>query len=229
MRVQVLQHVPFEGLGSMEPWLKRRGAKIEFAHLYRGGELPELGEIDLAIAMGGPMSVNDVQDHPWLLAEKDWLGEALAAGLPTLGVCLGAQLIAEVLGATVQANPDKEIGWYPVEGLNHSSSFSFPARFSAFHWHGERFGLPDGAQHLARSEACENQAFAYGSHVIGLQFHLETTHATMNGLIERLGHELAPGAWVQSAEQMRAEPAKSFAAIHELMGQVLDYLLNGRT
>ncbi len=227
MHVQVLQHVPFEGLGSMRPWLERRGATIHFTHLSRG-ELPPAHEgIDLLIAMGGPMSVNDDAQHPWLTAEKDWLGEAIERGIPTLGVCLGAQLIATALGAAVRPQGYREIGWFESEGLPAPSGcFAFPQRFPAFHWHGDTYALPPGAVHLARSEACEQQAFAYRQHVIGLQFHLETTHATMNGLISRLGHELTPGPWVQDAARMQAEPPDSFHRIHELIGQVLAHLID---
>ncbi len=227
MHVQVLQHVPFEGLGSMRPWLERRGAAIHFTHLSKGELLPAHEGIDLVIAMGGPMSVNDEAEHPWLAAEKDWLAQAIERRVPTLGVCLGAQLIAEALGATVRPLGHKEIGWFEAEAVATAPDcFGFPVRFPAFHWHGDTFELPANATHLARSRGCENQAFQVGRHVIGLQFHLETTHATMKGLISRLGHELTPGPWVQDAERMQAEPPDSFRQIHDLIGQVLTYLMD---
>ncbi len=210
----------------MRPWLERRGAAIHFTHLSKGELLPAQQGIDLVIAMGGPMSVNDEAQHPWLAAEKDWLAEAMQRDIPVLGVCLGAQLIANTLGAQVRPQGYREIGWFESQGLEPDPEcFTFPSRFAAFHWHGETFDLPAGAVHLARSQACEHQAFQYGSRVIGLQFHLETTHATMKGLISRLGHELEPGPWVQDAARMQAEPPDSFHQIHELIGQVLSYLL----
>ncbi len=224
MRVEVLQHVPFEGLGSMRAWLKERGARIHFNHLWRGEPLPGLDAVDLVVAMGGPMSVNDEGRFPWLVVEKRWLEAAMTRGIPTLGVCLGAQLLSCVLGGRVAPTPGREIGWFEVQGLETASSFRFPDRFNAFHWHGEAYTLPDGCHQLARSAACEQQAFQYGRHAIGLQFHLETTPETMHGLIARLGQELQPGPWVQCAEQMRAEPAASFEAIHALMGEVVAYL-----
>lgn len=225
MKVQVLQHVPFEGLGSMRPWLEARGAEIEFAHLWRGDALPAHETVDLVIAMGGPMSINDEGRYPWLAPEKAWLAEAMESRLPVLGVCLGAQLIAAVLGSPVRPQGYKEIGWFEVEGLPNPSGFAFPRRFPAFHWHGETYALPEGTVPLARSAACEQQAFQYGDRVIGLQFHLETTPQTMHGLIQRLGDELVPARWVQTARQMQAQPAASFAAIENLMGELLSWLL----
>lgn len=224
MRTKVLQHVPYEGLGSMRRYLERRGADIEFVHLWRGDPLPALSECDLLIAMGGPMSVTDFDQHDWLRAETDFIAEAIQTDKPVLGVCLGAQLIAQAMGARVDRNRQEEIGWFEVQGMQAPGCFGFPSSFPAFHWHGDTYALPPGAVQLARSAACEQQAFQLGRRVIGLQFHLETTHQTMNGLIERLGGDLQPGPTVQSAERMRAEPAESFHAIHELMGELLDYL-----
>lgn len=209
----------------MKPWLERRGAEIEFAHLWRGDPLPPHESVDLVVAMGGPMSVNDEDRHPWLAPEKAWLAEAIAADLPMLGVCLGAQLFACALGSEVTRNPHKEIGWFDIEGVPQADGFAFPARFPAYHWHGDTYGLPDGAVQLARSEACEQQAFRYGRRVIGLQFHLETTPQTMNGLISRLGDDLVSAPFVQSAAQMRAQPAESFDTIHRLMESLLEFLL----
>lgn len=208
----------------MQVWLARRHAEVEFIHLWRGDLLPELESCDLLIAMGGPMSVNDQDKHGWLAGEIDFIAGAIAAQKPILGVCLGAQLIARALGCTVAPNAAKEIGWFEVQGLQAPDCFVFPQTFQAFHWHGETYALPTGAVQLARSAACEQQAFQYGRRVIGLQFHLETTHKTMKGLIERLGDELVPAPWVQDAERMRAEPATSFHDVHKLMGDVLEYL-----
>jgi GMP synthase-like glutamine amidotransferase len=175
--------------------------------------------------MGGPMSVNDERDFPWLLPEKQFIRDAIHSGTPVLGICLGAQLIASVMGARVYQNRVKEIGWFPVQGIaQESSSFSFPATAEVFHWHGETFDLPPAAVRLARSEACENQAFQLGVSVIGLQFHLETTPQTARELIAHCGEELSPSEYVQSETVILGASPEKYHAINALMNDVLSYL-----
>ena len=227
MRAHVIQHVSFEGLGNLRMALEGRQAQLQFTYMQENSALPPLDDIDLIVIMGGPMSVNDEAEYPWLIAEKRWIAQALERGIPMLGICLGAQLIACALGSSVGPNGQKEIGWFDVDGHSaETDCFSFPERFRCFHWHGETFTLPHGAVQLASSEACGNQAFQYGRKVIGLQFHPETTETSMQGLIERLGHELTPAPFVQSADQMHAEPAETYIQISKLSHQLLKYLLD---
>ena len=171
MKVHVLQHVPFEGLGSMAAWLSDRGAEVQYTRFFASPDLPDPGNLDLVIAMGGPMSVNDEREYPWLAAEKAFIRETVRRGTAVLGVCLGAQLIAGALGAKVFPNAEKEIGWFPVEAVAADGDvFRLPRKATVFHWHGETFDLPRGAVRIARSAGCENQAFQIGKNVIGLQF-----------------------------------------------------------
>lgn len=227
MKVQVLQHVPFEWIGSMEPWLRERGAEIVTAQLFAGDPVPDpAAEVDLVIAMGGPMSVNDEDVFLWLAPEKAYLRAMIARGVPALGVCLGAQLIASAHGALITKNPQPEIGWFPVEAMPApKGTFTFPFKKTVYHWHGETFALPQGAHLLASSKACRNQAFQLGANVIGMQFHLETTPETAALLIENCRDEIVPGEYVQSAEEMLAAPPERYAAINELSAQVLEYVL----
>ena len=156
MRAHWLQHVRFEGLGTIEPWLLAAGYEITGTAFFESSEMPPIGDVDLLIAMGGPMSVNDEQRYPWLIREKQYIRLAIDSGKPVLGICLGAQLIAAAMGAQVYANPVKEIGWFPVYGLTsgRGSVFTFPPTIEVFHWHGETFYLPPGAVHLSRSAGC---------------------------------------------------------------------------
>src|SRR5688572_8821838 len=148
MRAYVLQHVPFEPLGHIEQWLTRAGAHIATVELFASQPLPAVADVDLLIAMGGPMSVNDEREYPWLVAEKRLIRDAIEAGRPVLGVCLGSQLIASALGARVYPNHVKEIGWFPVTATHDGSQdvFRFPPSLQVFHWHGETFDLPEGAR-----------------------------------------------------------------------------------
>ena len=232
MRVHVLQHVPNEGLGSIADWLAARHATVSFTYFFDTGVLPALTGIDLVIALGGPMSVNDEARLPWLAIEKQFLREAMTQGKAILGICLGAQLIASALGAVVQPNTHKEIGWFPVFGIDAGAAcFRFPTVTDVFHWHGETFALPPGATQLARSVACEQQAFQIGNNIIGLQFHLETDPASALGFIEAdnaeplAQRELVAGQpYVQSAETLLATPVARYQSINALMGDVLAYL-----
>lgn len=226
MIAHYLQHVPFEGLGSIESWLGSAGYAITSTRFFDSVDLPDIEKIDLLIVMGGPMSVNDEVEFPWLALEKKFIRDMIESGKPVLGICLGAQLIASAMGARVYKNSVKEIGWFPVQGVGaiNASLFNFPPSSDVFHWHGETFDLPPGATLIARSEACENQAFQIGSSVIGLQFHLETTPASAQGMVLHCGDELTPSKYVQTdADILSAKPEK-YHSINLMMGNVLSFL-----
>lgn len=229
MRVHYLQHVAFEGLGSIAAWLEAREARLTATRLYEepAPRLPSADELDWLVVMGGPMSVNDEATHPWLVAEKQLVREAVAASRVVLGICLGAQLVASALGARVAPGPEPEIGWFPIEPVEGAGASPFAPLFArpreVFHWHGETFDLPPGAVRLARSAACPNQAFSLGDRVLALQFHLEMTPEGVAALADHCGDELVPRPWVQSRDAMLADPGR-FDAIHAAMAQLLERL-----
>ena len=231
MRVHVLQHVPFEGLGAIEAWLNARGAetRVTWTRFFEDPALPAPDDVDFVIALGGPMSVNDESDLPWLRDEKRFVREVIAAGKAVLGVCLGAQLIASSLGCRVYPGLDKEIGWFPIEGLDTPSGvFSFPHATEVFHWHGETFDLPAGAFHLARSPACENQAFQLGERVVGLQFHLEMTATDIQSIAKHCHGDLfTTGTYVQSESELLALSATRVTTTYPLLQSLLEYLTRG--
>lgn len=226
MRAHVLQHVPFEGPGSIADHLLEAGAQITTTRLFAGEELPAVESIDLLVIMGGPMSANDELKFPWLVAEKHWIKSAVDAQIPTLGICLGAQLIASALGSAVYQNPEPEIGWFPVEAIpsEDHTRFQFPPAFDAFHWHGETFDLPPTATLLARSAACENQAFQIGRSTIGLQFHLETTPESATALIDHCPEDLQPARFIQTADCLRAVPASQYESLNAILIVLLNWL-----
>ncbi len=185
-KLLVCQHVPFELLGTLNPLFKSFGFRIKYVNFGRYPKSrPSLDGYHGLIVLGGPMSVYDDAGFPHLLTEVELIRDALQRGIPILGICLGAQLLARALGASVRPNPRKEIGWYDVslteEGRLDPLFGHFAQSERIFQWHGDTFDLPDQAVRLAHSEACENQAFRYGEHAYGLQFHLEVDAA----LIER--------------------------------------------
>jgi len=230
MRAHYLQHVPFEGLGSIESWLVDAGYEITGTQLYASPLLPEVEDVDLLMVMGGPMSVNDEQDYPWLAREKAFIRNVIEAGKPTLGICLGAQLIANALGGEVFQNSVKEIGWFPIRAAKTSNEagFQFPEEIAVFHWHGETFSLPTGAVRIAESKGCKNQAFQLGAHVIGLQFHLETTPDSARAIVSNCRRELVAGEYIQTETEILSAPSERYSAINGLMGKILEYLTSPR-
>jgi len=225
MKVHVLQHVPFEDLGSIGACLNNRDAQIGYTRFFENPKLPPLDQVDRVIAMGGPMSVNDEDEYSWLKPEKQFIREAIIRGIPVLGVCLGAQLIAAALGARVYPNSVKEIGWFPVRAVPVPEGyFAFPKECSVFHWHGETFELPEGAVRLAEDDACMNQAFQFKSNAIGLQFHLETTFKSALALLEYCRKDIVSGPYIQSEIELRAVPMVSYQTLNSMMNKVIAYL-----
>lgn len=225
--IHYFQHVPFEGLGAIEGWATRSGHRLSFTRFCDGDPLPTLADVDWLVIMGGPMSVQDERAYPWLRREKRFVEAAIRARRIVLGICLGAQLVADVLGAKVYPNACKEIGWFPVhrtpQATSHRLGRALPESIDVFHWHGDTFELPSGAVHLAYSEACTNQAFAYGERVLGLQFHLETTKAGAEQLITHGAVELVEGPFIQRPDAMLTNERR-FATVHNLLIRVLDQL-----
>jgi GMP synthase-like glutamine amidotransferase len=225
MKTHVLQHVSFEDIGSIGPFLKERQAVVTYTRFYLNDALPEINGLDLIIIMGGPMSVNDEALYSWLPAEKEFIRNAALQSIPLIGICLGAQLIANALGARVYPNAEKEIGWFPVTAApSEENYFHFPKQLPAFHWHGETFDLPPGAVLLARSEACKNQAFQIGKHVIGLQFHLETTPESLDRMTANCRNELIPGRYIQTEKEMRQVPPAQYEKVNAIMSEILSYI-----
>ena len=226
MRAHYLQHVPFEGLGSIEDWLLFTGFEITSTKLYETPVFPRVEDIDLLVVMGGPMSVNDKKKYFWLTEEESFIKNVIMSGMSVLGICLGAQLVAKAMGSEVYPNSEKEIGWFPIYALasGNKNVFNFPGKTEVFHWHGETFDLPDGAVCIAESAACKHQAFQIGRHVIGLQFHLETTPNSAELIVGNCSDELVNGNYIQSEAEILSASQEQYVAINRLMESVLDYL-----
>jgi len=228
MRLHYLQHVPFEDLAKIEDWAKHRGHEISRTHLFDNQELPRMDEFDWLVIMGGPMNIYEEGNYPWLVREKMFILDAITSNKIVLGICLGGQLIADVLGGRVRKNAQKEIGWYPVkltlEGQESRIFKVLSKDFTAFHWHGDTFDIPPHALRAAESDGCANQAFILGK-VVGLQFHLESSKESVDRLIKNCSDELVEGKYIQSPEKLLA-PIERFSEMNRLMALFLDNMEN---
>ncbi len=177
-KLLVCQHVAFEILGTLNPLFKAAGFRMRYVNFGRHPDAqPHLDGYHGLVILGGPMSVDEVGDHPHLSTELRLIERAIETHIPVLGICLGAQLIAKALGARVEQNPEREIGWYPVTLTAAARADPLLQHFRAteqlFQWHRDTFDIPRGAVHLASSPQCSSQAFRYGTNIYGFQFHLE--------------------------------------------------------
>lgn len=232
MIVHYLQHVPFEGLGYMEEWLVKNNHTISSTRIYEPNcPLPQVEDIDALIVMGGPMGVYDEDRFPWLKEEKAFIRSCIQSRKKVLGICLGAQIIAECLGARVGKAAHKEIGWFPVKCTEESKQLEwfhelFNDNPTVFHWHGDRFEIPVGGLNLLSSEANTNQAFSYDDNVLGLQFHLEVTEETAASILENCAEELCESPWIQTVEQIKGGTRVYAENCNHLMDEILSKLLD---
>ncbi|MDX8379392.1 MAG: type 1 glutamine amidotransferase [Gallionella sp.] len=217
--VAIFRHVFQEGPGFLTDFFDAKGIPWLLIALDAGDAVPgKVSAYSGLVFMGGPMSVNE--DLPWIAQELDLIREAIAVDLPLLGHCLGAQLLACALGGKVSCNPIKEIGWGRVSVADNAVArnwFCDISTFDAFHWHGETFSLPPGADHLLSSAHCDNQAFAIGKH-LGLQCHIEMTAKMLPVWCEMGANEIAAAITrtaVQTADQMQAQIEK-IAPLHQV-------------
>lgn len=203
MRLHYLQHVPFEGPANFRNWAEDRGHEVTGTHVYREDGFPEMGAFNWLVVMGGPMGVYDEDEYPWLVEEKEFIKDSIQNDKTVIGVCLGAQLVADVLGADVYEHEHAEIGWFPVRRTADTLlTRELPDEYMTFHWHGDTFDLPEVATRLYESEGCRNQAFVYDDGVYGFQFHLE---ATENSIAELLGvSSPGDGPYIQGAEKIQS-------------------------
>jgi len=232
VKILLLQHDPLDGPGALLEWAAERGHAVESCMICKGESLPPIESFDLLVSLGGPMGAYDEEKHPWLVAEKEYLRQTLAAGKKILGLCLGCQLLADALGGKAFRHTHKEFGWQPIEptedgmewfrqedelkslqdskkdrglALNPYSEDSF----LAFQWHGDTYSLPPGAVQLARNEAAEQQAFLLkapeGGKALGLQFHLEWTEQMAREALKEPGVAPPASPYVQSPEEILSD------------------------
>jgi len=236
LNVHYFQHIAGEGFGSCYDYLKSMNAKISATEFFALPldrpldieALPNIEEVDLLIVMGGEMSVNDEANFPWLKIEKRWIRRYLSMGKPVVGICLGGQLIANALGASVSRSPNQERGWHSVRKLTHvpKDCFNFPAEFKVMQWHSESFDIPKGAVHLAENDACRNQMYQIGKNALCFQFHPEITKEALNLFLEN-DEAIAKfsGQYVQSETELKFSNKNQFIEGNQLLNQAIEYVL----
>lgn len=231
--VAVFRHAPTEGPGYFASFLSARGLPMRLIPIDAGAPVPgEVSAFSGLVFMGGPMSVND--DLPWIVPVLRLIRQAVERGVPVLGHCLGGQLMARALGASVGPNPVKEIGWGEVRVLDNPEARRWfgdaPRRFLAFHWHGETFTLPEGATRILESPFCANQAYVLGPH-LGMQCHVEMTREMVETWCTVGAGEIAAagGPAVQTPEAIRADLDERIAQLNAIAERLYSRWIAGLT
>ncbi len=223
MKIHWIQHVPFETLGNIEEWATVNNHTLNCTRQFENDSLPALNDFDMLIIMGGPMGVYDTAQYPWLAAELNFIKEVIESNKPVLGICLGSQFIAAALGAKVYPGQVKEIGWFPLEIKNQKTLPFNSNNPIVFHWHGDTFDLPEGAELLASTPEVPHQAYKFNN-AIGLQFHIEQTESTLIEMLENCGYELKEnGPKMQIPDEILN--TKTYLETNKrIMFQILDFL-----
>ncbi len=225
MKIHYLQHEPFEDLAYIERWALEKDFQISRTLLFKNEAFPKVGDFDWLFIMGGSMNIYEHEKYPWLKEEKDFIKRAIKRNVVVIGICLGAQLVADVLGGKVTRNAYKEIGWHEVSFIDKNGTLDIfsgiPSSFIAFHWHGDTFSVPENCSLFAKSEACRHQGFLYNEgRVLALQFHLEASPESIDVMLEKCSSELIGSKYVQSIEEIR-----TYSKIEEIY-EILSCLLN---
>ncbi|PWV95573.1 GMP synthase-like glutamine amidotransferase [Paenibacillus cellulosilyticus] len=225
MNVLALKHFEFDDTMALEDWASHGGHHLQIVDPSKGLHEAWLTTTDLLVILGGPMSAYDDAKLDWLAPEKRFITRAIAQDKKILGICLGAQMLAELLGGSVHRHEAKEIGWHRITRTSEQHPWldDLPAEFHSFQWHGDTYVLPTGARRLAESEACGQQAFAWGDRVLALQFHLETTPACIDQMLTRWANELTAAPYVQDSTRIRSETNRSeasFRMLHSILDRI---------
>lgn len=229
MRIHFLEHETYEGDTNIDLWAQKNNFELNRTFLFKNVSFPSMDEYDLLVVTGSLVHVWEVDKHAWLAPEKDYIKKAVQKGKVILGLCFGAQLLAEALGSRVFVNNHTEIGWHNIQltsaGLDNSIFQNLPEEFMSFHWHSAHFSLPPGCSRLAFSRASENQAFVCDSApLIGLQFHPEFTLDLIRRYLGEYGEGWPEGPYVEPLKSVM-EQTESIPDTYWLMEKILDNIL----
>ncbi|MCB0879415.1 MAG: type 1 glutamine amidotransferase [Thermoleophilia bacterium] len=228
--VHCIQHSERVRALSVADWAAARGIDLRIIRVDRGEPLPAAPLVQRLVVLGGAMMTDEVDEHPWLVLEREWLRAVVEHGeAKVLGICLGSQLLAEALGGSVERAEVPEVGWQRIvrteAGDDHPVLAALPREFDAMQWHYDAWTLPPGAALAATSDGCATQAFTYGEDVLAVQFHPEFTFDRTRELVDSTTDDLTPRGHVQSPDQFLADPER-FARLRELCFDLLDRALD---
>jgi GMP synthase (glutamine-hydrolysing) len=225
VKILFVMHADFEKPGYIEEWARRKGHLTRTVRPYKGENLSDIHDFNFLVVMGGPQSPLAMSDAPYLADEIELIKRAIINHKRIIGVCLGAQLIAEALGAKTERSPNREIGMYPVELLDAAKLDpvfqQFPQKFNVMHWHSDMPGLAEGAVLLAKSEGCPRQVFRYGDRIYGFQCHFEMTLELISGMIGNCPGDLTEETYIKTADELMQSDCN---LMNEMMSSVLNYL-----
>lgn len=226
MKIQCILHADFEQAGHYAIWAAHRQIQVTQTHVFLGEGLPDITAFDMLLVMGGPQSPQETEQYPYLKDEIALIKQAVDAGKYVVGVCLGAQLIAESYGAATARSPHREIGVFPLtltpEGKAHRLFSHFPETFDSAHWHNDMPGLPENAVVLAESAGCPRQIIQFAPKVFGFQCHLEFNTSSVAALIDNCPKDLKPNTYVQTKE---AISTYNYSVMNQHLSQFLDKLV----
>lgn len=227
MKILFITHADFEKPGYIETWGKQNNYVIQEVRPYLGEKLPDAHSFDFLVVMGGPQSPLTINDTPYLNDEITIIKQAIKQNKRIMGVCLGAQLIGEALGAKTERSPYREVGMYPIELLEAAKTDKFfrnlPAKFDVMHWHSDMPGISIGSEVIAASAGCLRQIIRYGEKIYGFQCHLELTQDLIKKMIKNCMNDMAPGKYIYTAEQLMAV---HYSEINARLREFLNYLAN---
>ncbi len=226
MKITLIQHTAVDSPGIATEILNKNQLEMQLIRIDRGDRIPALVDSDVLMTFGGPVSLHLPDPPPWVEPERELIRRYADQGQRVFGICLGAQLIASALGAETGPNSEPEIGWHQINRVNdsgHSSLFSqLPTHLTTLHWHQNTFQLPDGANHIYQSDACQNQAFSIDDRIIGFQFHPEATAKTVDYYLKVAKPSRITGRYVQTVDQIRQGIAKHLENQNQMLQQFLE-------
>lgn len=225
MNIHALVNYSVADLGTILEWIEKKGHQVTTTNVYENTNFPDVVDFDMLIILGGMMGAYEEEEYPWLINEKQFIIETIEANKAVLGICLGSQLIAEVLGGKVYPHQHEEIGWWPVTFFDKVDEYDIfqglSKKLPFFQYHSDTFDLPNGAVRLAESEATKNQAYIYKDRVVGLQFHPEFSEGKIKKIVELFGKKISPGPYTQSPEEFLKEK-ENFTNAKKFLFRLLD-------